>query len=128
MWLFVFSPLKRSNDAWEYLIMAHERIIQTSGQVITRAQKVTTEYWCVWILFLFKMCFFLISVGCSGQLARITTIPHRPLNTLQVQWAGKTPRGWQAYAEKVELGTAEGDKPPHTAEARPSSVFKMRFD
>jgi len=39
--------------------------------------------------------FFFISVGCPGQLTRTTTIPHGPLNILQIQWAGKAPRGWQ---------------------------------
>jgi hypothetical protein len=29
--------------------------------------------------------FFFISVGCPGQLARTTTIPHGPLNILQAQ-------------------------------------------
>jgi len=29
--------------------------------------------------------FFLIYVGCSGQLTRTTTIPHGPLDTLQAQ-------------------------------------------
>jgi len=29
--------------------------------------------------------FFLINVGCPGQLARITTIPHDPLDILQAQ-------------------------------------------
>jgi hypothetical protein len=40
--------------------------------------------------------FFLIIVGCPGQLAGTTTIPHGPLSILQAQWAGKAPRGWQA--------------------------------
>jgi len=42
-----------------------------------------------------SLFFFLISVGCPGQLTRITTIPHGPLNILQAQWASKAPRGWQ---------------------------------
>jgi hypothetical protein len=31
------------------------------------------------------------------------------------------------YVERVELGTAAGDKPPHTAGARPSSVKKQKI-
>jgi len=47
-------------------------------------------------LVLFLLFFFLIIVGCPGQLAGTTTIPHGPLSILQAQWAGKAPRGWQA--------------------------------
>ena len=67
-------------------------------------------------------------MGWSGQLARTTTIPHGPLNTLQAQKIKQAPLGEQTYTEKVKLRTVEGDKPPRTAGARPSSVKTNFFD
>jgi hypothetical protein len=58
-------------------------------------------------------------VGCPGQLARTTTIPHGPLNILQAQWAGKTPRGWQACTERIELGTGARQTSRLTTELNP---------
>jgi hypothetical protein len=61
-----------------------------------------------WVLLLL---FFFISVGCPGQLARTTTIPHGPQNTLQAQWAGKTPRGWQDTQRGSNLGRQQETSP-----------------
>jgi hypothetical protein len=53
--------------------------------------------------------FFLIYVGCPGQLARTTTIPHGPLDTLQAQEQVRH-RGGDRRAHKGSNPGRERDK------------------
>ena len=57
----------------------------------------------------FNHFFFLIYVGCLGQLTRTTTIPHGPLDILQAQ-EQERPRGGDRRAHKESNPERERNK------------------
>jgi len=67
--------------------------------------------------------FFLINVGCPGQLVRTTTIPHGPLDTLQAQEQVRHRGGDRRAHRGFEPGTGTEQVTRLTTAARPSSAF-----
>jgi hypothetical protein len=66
-------------------------------------------------------------VGCPGQLARTTTIPHGPLDTLQAQEQVRHRGGDRRTHRGFEPGTGVEQVTRLTTAARPSSVEVFNF-
>jgi len=68
-------------------VWTHVLLVAIASEVSTRHCSTTRKFLALLPIYFvyFVIFFFLIYVGCPGQLTRTTTIPHGPLDILQAQ-------------------------------------------